>query len=225
MITGVSLGTTLVQTRGSIGGARSVFVKLQGMKNDLVFPTFGGMLQNPFRQGGKIFAGDLFEYRTDDNGLHPKLYLLKTFVVSATSTGKTIKIRRDGYVHVPSVGDVLMVAPEKVGGEGTTTTVTNVAISDGLYTLTVDTSLSVSQNDVLVEADSDGTMLVKNPNTWAATDYDLFYAPATGDEDFDGARYMITPALHAIAYTNRMSPLPDCVKALNRSKVNGWFEI
>ena len=50
-------GTTLMQTSGNIGGARSVFVKLKGIKNDLVYPTFGGMLMNPPKGNGfKFYA-------------------------------------------------------------------------------------------------------------------------------------------------------------------------
>ena len=45
---GVFMGRTLIQEKGSIGGSRFVFVKLQGVKNELVFPTFGAILQNPF---------------------------------------------------------------------------------------------------------------------------------------------------------------------------------
>mgnify|MGYP003311745762 CR=1 FL=1 len=72
---GVFTGTTLLQEHGAIGGARSVFVKLFGTKNELVYPTHGGYLKNAFKQGGKIFAGDLFEYRTDDKGENPVLVL------------------------------------------------------------------------------------------------------------------------------------------------------
>ena len=50
-------------------------------------------------------------------------------------------------------------------------------------------------------------------------------APATDDEDFDNARYSFTPALGGLMYTNKMSPLPACVKALNKSDVNGWFKV
>ena len=51
---------------------------------------------------------------------------------------------------------------------------------------------------------------------------DMVYEPSTG---FDGAKYMFTPALHATMWECRMSAIPACVKALNKSKVAGWFEI
>ena len=44
---GVFRGRKTIQRSGTIGGARSVFVKLQGNKNELVYPTFGGFIQNP----------------------------------------------------------------------------------------------------------------------------------------------------------------------------------
>ena len=68
-------------------------------------------------------------------------------------------------------------------------------------------------------------MLVKNINAVTPVDCDMFDAPAVDDNDFDGARYTLTPALGGIMYTNKMSPLPACVLKLNQSKVNGWFQI
>ena len=60
---GVFAGTTLIQAHGDIGGARYVFVKLQGRSKDsMVFPTVGGVITNPFKGNAKIFAGDLLEY-------------------------------------------------------------------------------------------------------------------------------------------------------------------
>lgn len=228
---GISLGTTLLQKSGEIGGSRSVFVKLKGNKNDLVFPTHGGELQNPFKEGGKIYAGDLMEYRTDENGQNPVLFLLKTFVVAASagSTAKTITVVRDGYHHVPSVGDVLMVAPSTLDATGLAVTVQSVTAGEGVWTLTLSAALgTLTEGTVLVEAveaGSDKAMLVKNPNTFAPNDTELMYTPATGASDFEGARYFLTPVLHGIAYTSKMSPIPACVKAVNKSKVNGWFEL
>ena len=52
-------GRWLEQNRGQIGGSRNVFVKLQGIKNELVYPTFGGVIRNPFRVPAKMFAGEV----------------------------------------------------------------------------------------------------------------------------------------------------------------------
>lgn len=231
-LNGVFLGAALLQQKGNVGGSRAVFVKLQGVKNDLVFPAFGGLLKNPFKVAAKIFAGDLFEYRTDANGLKPELYLLKTFEVAkatGSATDTVIEIVNDGYRHVPAVGDVLMVAPNAIGGTGTAVTVSAVTASAGKWNVTLSATLgSLAKGAVLVEAEGAGSskkMLVKAINAIAPCDYDTYYAPATGDEDFDGARYMLTPALHATAYISKMSPLPACVIAQNKSRINGWFEI
>ena len=225
---GVFRGRKTIQRSGTIGGARSVFVKLQGNKNELVYPTFGGFIQNPFKGVGKFFAGDLVNYETDENGVNPKVYILKTFKV-VSAAGAVVNILRDGYKHVPCVGDKIGVAPATIGGSMTAVTITAVAKSvvsgKDVWACTTSGELSASENDILVEADDSNKMLVKNINAVCPTDLDMFDAPAADDDDFEGARYSYTPALGGIMYTNRMSPIPACVKKLNQSKVNGWFQI
>ena len=78
-------GRSLVQKKGSKGGARNVFVKLDDIKDDLVFPTFGGQVMNPFPGAAKIYAGDLMEFRTEEDGLKGKVYILKTYEVVSAS--------------------------------------------------------------------------------------------------------------------------------------------
>lgn len=223
---GVNFGRTLVQQRGTFGGSRHVFVKLQGVKNELVFPTIGGQLQNPFGGVGKIYAGDLFEVRMDDAGVNPKVYLLKTFKVKS-ATGTTIVIERDGFKHIPFVGDNLMVAPDEIGGEGTASKVTAVKATADAWELTMDATLGAAEGNILVEADEEGTMLVKAINAVAPCDYDCLYSPAVaGDKsDFDNARYFIAPALGGLMYTKMMSPMPACVLKLNKCNINGWFKV
>lgn len=225
---GVFRGRKTIQRRGSVGGSRSVFVKLQGNKNELVYPTFGGFIKNPFLGAAKLYAGDLMEYRTDENGVNPEIYILKTYLVVSVS-GTTVNIARDAYKHVPFVGDKLGVAPEEIGGAVTAATVTAVAktkVGDvEVWALTMNEALTASEGDVLVEADADGKMMVKAINAVAHADMDMLDVPATDDEDFDGARYSYTPALGGIMYINKMSPLPDCVLKLNQAKVNGWYQI
>ena len=225
---GVFRGRKLIQRRGEVGGAKSVFVKLQGIKNELVYPTFGGFIKNPFKGAAKLFAGDLCEYRTNDDGVKPEDYILKTYLVESVS-GTTVNIVKDGYKHIPFVGDKIGVAPDELGGEMTAVTVTAVASakvgSVDVWALTVSGTLTASKGDVLVEAGADGNMLVKQINGVIDCDLDMLDAPATGDEDFDGARYAYTPALGGIMYTKKMSPMPECVLAVNQSKINGWFQI
>lgn len=226
---GVFRGRKTIQRSATIGGARSVFVKLQGNKNELVYPTFGGYIMNaPKGAPDKVFAGDLVEYRTDENGVNPEIYILKTFLVESAS-GTTVNIVKDGFKHIPHVGDKIGVAPEEIGGEMTAVTVTAVKPAKvgnvDVWAVTTDSALTASKGNVLVEADADDKMMVKHINAVCPTDLDMFDAAATGDEDFDGARYSYTPALGGLMYTNKMSPLPECVKKINQAKVNGWFQI
>lgn len=221
---GVLLGRTLIQQRGELGGARAVFVKLQGVKNELVSPTFGGQLKNPFKGVAKIYAGDLFEFRTDEKGVNPELYILKTYKVKSVS-GSTVTLYKDGYKHIPFVGDKLGVAPEEIGGEMTSATVTAVKSEANTWVLTVSGTISASDGDILVEADGSGKMLVKDINAVAPCDYDFVYNPAADEDDYEGARYHITPALGGLMYIHKMSPLPECVLALNKCNINGWFKV
>lgn len=225
---GVFRGRKLIQRRGEVGGAKSVFVKLQGIKNELVYPTFGGFIKNPFKGAAKLFAGDLCEYRTNDDGVKPEVYILKTYLVESVS-GTTVNIVKDGYKHIPFVGDKIGVAPEELGGKMTAVTVTAVKSakvgSVDVWALTVNATLTATKGDVLVEADAEGNMMVKDINAVVDCDLDMLDAPATGDEDFDGARYAYTPALGGIMYTKKMSPMPACVLDVNQSKINGWFQI
>lgn len=226
---GVFRGRKTIQRSATIGGARSVFVKLQGNKNELVYPTFGGYIMNaPKGAPDKFFAGDLVEYRTDENGVNPEIYILKTFLVESAS-GNTVNIVKDGFKHIPHVGDTIGVAPSEIGGEMTAVTINAVKPSKvgnvDVWAVTTSAALTTKKDDVLVEADTDGNMMVKHINAVCPTDLDMFDAAATGDEDFDGARYSYTPALGGLMYTNKMSPLPACVKKINQAKVNGWFQI
>ena len=230
---GVFAGLTLRQTSGVLGGAKSVFVKLGGEKNDLVFPTFGGQLKNPFPGPAKIWAGDLMEFRTDENGEKPEIYLLKTYEVAKDTSDTTVLIYRDGYRHIPFVGDVLMKAPDSFTTAGAAYTVTAVEETEedgeAVWQITLNTALgSLSQGDILVEASEESasaTMLVQNINAVAPNDYDCFYVPTTGGSSFSGTRYFFTPALHGTMYIHKMSPLPQVALDLNKSRINGWYEL
>lgn len=226
---GVFRGRKLVQTSGNIGGQKSVFVKIKGIKNELVYPTFGGKVMNaPKGQGFKMFAGDLVWFKTDDNGVKPEVYFLKTYLVESVS-GSVVNIVRDGYKHKPFVGDKLGVAPEEVGGEMTAATINKIVETKvgnvDVWACTMSSAVSAVKGDVLVEADEDDKMLVKAINAVMDCDADMLDAASTSADDFDGARYYYTPALGGIMYTHKMSPVPACVKKLNQSKINGWFQI
>ena len=225
---GAFRGRKLIQRRGEVGGAKSVFVKLQGIKNELVYPTFGGQIKNPFKGAAKMFAGDLCEYRTNDKGVKPEIYILKTYLVESVS-GSVVNIVKDGYKHIPFVGDKIGVAPEEIGGAVTAVTINSIKVAKvgdvDVWACTCSATLDAEKGDVLVEADEEGKMMVKAINGVFDADADMLDAPATGDEDFDGARYMYTPALGGIMYTHKMSPMPKCVLDLNIAKINGWFQV
>jgi hypothetical protein len=156
-----------------------------------------------------------------------------------------VNVLRDGFLHKPFVGDVLMKAPDTIGGEGTAVTVTAVSpttvevsnVTYDVYALTTSANIasSLSKDDILVEAEEAGSnkkMLVKNINAVADCDADMMFedvadtsAIGTDNEDYVDARYLYTPALGGLMYTHKMSPLPQCVLNLNRSNVNGWFKV
>lgn len=229
-------GRALVQARGSIGGHRYVFVKLQmSGKDALVFPTTGCVIKNPFKGNARAFAGTLFEYNPDGTG-----YILKSYAVAkATSeaTDTVIYLKRDGYSLIPFVGDILMVAPTSLTGKGTAVSVTAVEkATDGtagdVWKVTLSATLgALTTSSVLVEAKEVGASkspMVTNPNSYLPCDFDFVFDPAASEDDFDGARYLINPALalgDVFLYTDRMQPLSVALKGLNKSKVNGWFNI
>lgn len=236
----VMYGRTMLSGRGVIGGTREVFVPRVCVLNDQVFPQTGGIIKNPFKTGGKMYAGDLVEYRWNGNGVanshkNAEVILLKVFEVQAAtgSSDTTVYIKRDGFRHKPCVGDVLMKAPDDFATTGTAITVSAVEATtntkENVWKLTLSATLgTLAKNDILVEAaeaGSDKKMLVQNPNAVLPCDLDLKYIPATGEDDEEGATYMVTPALHATMYTYLMSPIPPAVKTINKSRIDGWFEI
>ena len=236
---GVFTGTVLIQAHGEIGGSRNVFVKLQSSaKNGLVYPSIGGVLVNPFKGNAKIFAGDRLEFNPGiegDTGATVKI--MKTYEAAKAATGATeILIKRDGFRHIPFVGDIIMVAPNKIDGTGTGVTVTAVEettdnTAGDVWKLTVSAALTVTLGGVLVEATAataTAKAVVTNPNCYAPSDYDFVYNPAAAIDKFEGARYLFTPCLangSTVLYKNKMSPMPASVFAMNTSKVAGWFSL
>lgn len=233
-------GRALVQARGSIGGHRYVFVKLQmSGKDALVFPTSGGIVKNPFKGNARAFAGTLAEYIPSNGSNGSEIRILKSYSVAkatSESSDTDIYLKRDGYSLIPFVGDVLMVAPTTLTGKGTAVTVTAVEKATdgtaGVWKVTLSATLgALTTSSVLVEAKEAGSnkeAMVTNPNCYLPCDFDFVFDPAASDDDFDGARYLITPALalgDVFLYEDRMQPLSAALKALNKSKVKGWFNI
>ena len=165
---------------------------------------------------------------------------MKSYAVAkatAEATDTDIYLKRDGYSLIPFVGDILMVAPTTLTGKGTAVTVTAVkaetdATAGDVWKVTLSATLgALTTSSVLVEAKEAGASkeaMVTNPNSYLPCDFDFVFDPAASDNDFDGARYLITPALalgDVFLYTDRMQPLSAALKGLNKSKVNGWFNI
>lgn len=227
---GTFRGTTLRQDKGKYGGARSVFAKFKGIKNELVQPYNGGLIKNPPKgEGFKFFAGDLMEYRTNDKYAKPEIYLLKTYLVESVD-GAIVNIVRDGFKHKPFVGDKIGVAPAEIGGEMTAATITKVEVAKvggvDVWACTFDAEVEASKGDVLVEAGDDDTMLVKKINAFADCDGDLPYDSTVGDDEFEKAKYLYTPSVGGVyIYIHKMSPIPACVLKVNVSQFNGLFKL
>lgn len=225
-------GRSLVQQKGSRGGARHVFYKIDDIKNDLVHPTSGGQVKNPFKGAAKLYAGDLMEFRVNDKVESPEIFILKTFKV-VSATGTTVMVERDNYSHIPFIGDKLGVAPDTIGGAMTAQTVvarTATTTGDGkkVWKLTMDAELTAAKDNILVEADSDDKMLVKRINAVAPWDYDFMWSEAadtSNDTEFEAARYFLTPTLRGTMYISRMSPMPKCVLDLNIMNIQGLFRV
>ena len=224
---GVFMGNTLIKRTSQIGGSKFVFVALGGSTN-LQTPPIGGKIVNPFF--GKMYAGDLVEYAipTGASTDGATIKLLKTYTVDDTveSTGKVIKIKKNGFTHRPVIGEFIMKAPSTLTGNGAGYAITAVAETESQYEVTVATTLgALAKGDILVNAAQSGAsvnMLVTNPNAVLDCDYDMLYNPS----DPDGvANYLITPVWHGVMWKCKMSALPDCVKAINKSNVTSWFVI
>ena len=155
----------------------------------------------------------------------------------ATSSDVTIKIVRDGYRHIPFVGDNIMVGQKDFTTKAKAVSVTRVEKSTDtgvdvwILTLSEALGVAVKKGDILVEAAGTGPSvlpMVTNPNSYADKDMDFLYDPSTSDEDYDGARYMFTPALaqqDTIIDLLAVGKLPPAVLALNKSRVKTWFNL
>ena len=237
---GVFLGRARVATKKTNGGVRNINVDFQGLKNDLVYALWGGVLANPFPGAAKLYEGDMFYQELDGKAQHPKLYALKVYEAASESSAKTVKLLRDGFRHKIFVGDTIMVEPATIGGKGkiaNVTAVTEKVETDGtkIWEVTVDAALTIAKGDILVEGkalsqtDSGGNtgeMLVKDINCFAPQDYDFVFEPVADPadvEDFENAEYQLTPVIGVLGLIHKMSPIPKCVLKLNQSRFNGVF--
>ena len=233
----VFTGRTLIQAHGSIGGHKNVFVKLvKGSKDALCYPTTGGILKNPFKGRAKIYAGDLIEYTPNINnttGAEVKILKFYELAKDATNDATTIKLVRDGYHHIPFVGDTIMVGQKDFTTKALGVTIT--AVEKGtegtadVWNVTLSATLAVvlKQGNILVEAEKAGASvspMVTNPNAYADKDMDFLYD--ANMEGLDDLQYMLTPALaqeDTVIDLVAIGNLPPAVLALNKSRVKTWF--
>ena len=233
----VFTGRTLIQAHGSIGGFKNVFVKLvKGNKDALCYPTTGGVLKNPFKGRAKIYAGDLCEYtpnQDENTGAEVKILKFYELAKEATATDTTYKFVRDGYHHIPFVGDNIMVGQKDFATKALGVAITKVEKSTegtaDIWLVTVSKTLGTEQHkgDVFVEAASAGASvlpMVTNPNAYADKDMDFLYD--ANMEGLDDLQYMFTPALaqeDTVIDLVAIGTLPPAVLALNKSRVKTWF--
>ena len=232
-------GRTLIQASGKIGGHRSVFVNIVGNgKNALTYPTFGGILVNPFKGRAKIYAGDVFEF---DPGLEGNsgatVKILKYYEVAKTAgsdSAKTILLKRDGYRHIPFVGDNLMVGQKTftTKAKGVTVTAVTEEEQDGkdVWKLTLSETLgTLTVGTVLVEASASGANvlpMVTNPNCFAPCDVDMPFFTQSGSDKYHAPRYFNDFCLlgtDVVMWKSRMSPIPPALEAMNTSRYAEWW--
>lgn len=228
-------GAVLLQASGEIGGQRHVYFNLKGaVKEAFRYPPIGGVIKNPFKGPAKIFAGDIIEHSlgfADNSG--GTLKILKSYAVAKATTGATdteVLIVRDGYHHIPFVGDTLMVGQKdfKTKGTGVTVQAVEAATDDSagdVWKLTLSATLgSLAAGVVLVEAEKAGASvlpMVTNPNCFAPSDYDMPFYALPGSDKYSAPRLMLTPCLlgpDAAFWKSKMSPIPPALEAMNASR-------
>lgn len=240
----VSHSATIIQTEGAVGGTRYVFEQLEALvKNALVHPPIGGKLANPFKGPAKIYAGDLIEHdlglAKGDGGPGATIKVLKAYAVAKATTADTdtdIYIVRNGFVHIPFVGDTIMVGQKDFATEAKGVTVTAVeATTDttagDVWKLTLSEALGdLKVDDVLVEASAAGASvlpMVTNPNCFAPCDNDLPFFDAGGDKWHKPRTNINFCMLNSdcVMWLDRMGPVPPAVKAMNKSLYPEFWHI
>ena len=234
-------GNVMVQAEGEIGGQRYVFAGLEALvKNAFVRPPIGGVLANPFKGPAKIYAGDLIEHDLGiANGKGATVKILKAYSVAKATTADTdtdIYIKRNGYVHIPFVGDTLMIAQKDFATKAKAVTVTAVAVDTvteegDAWKVTLSAALGgLKVDDVLVEAEKAGASvlpMVTNPNCFAPNDYDFPIHDIGGDK-FHSPRTFVNFCMlnhDVVMWKDKMGPLAPAVIAMNKSTYPEFWHI
>ena len=201
----------------------------------------GGEILNPNKGMGYLWAGQLMEYKPAGG-----ILIFRSFRVKANVSGSTtIYVVADGYSDVPEVGQVLMKAPDalyitsgvanaQTGAVTETTTeytgqsckVTAVEYDEAnsRFKVTVDQSMTLSADDILVEAEgtsksATAKVLVKNPNIFNEANRELL--PTDSSLGFHGGLYAASGVYDKQIWIQRTQPIPKYVLAKNRSYIDG----
>lgn len=216
-------------------------------KNQLL----GGDLLNPKKGFDHFYAGQLGKY-VPGGGLSSDtagITIFRAFKPKTAATSSTeIVVTATGYEDAPEVGMIIMVAPaalkvttmtaDTTTGEVTSTTADATGQSAKItavvydkdnekFTLTVDTALTVTTDDILVEAtgtaaSASAKPLVDYVNFWIEKDTDLMPTDGFGVKN---GKYWMSGVSGAAAYIGRIQPLPAYILAQNKSLIDGVFEI
>lgn len=216
-------------------------------KNQLL----GGELLNPKKGFDHFYTGQLGKY-VPGGGLSedtPGITIYRAFKpLAAASASTTIELVATGYEDAPEAGMVIMVAPSALKattsvadtetGAITTTTsdvtgqsakITAVSYDkdEEKFTVTLDTALTVTTDDILVEAKGDSAAVDAKPlvdyvNLWIEKDTDLMPTEGFG---VSKGKYWMSGVSGCAAYIGRIQPLPAYILAQNKSMIDGVFEL
>ena len=197
-------------------------------KNQLL----GGELLNPKKGFDHFYAGQLGKY-VPGGGLSsdtPGITIFRAFKPKTAATASTeIVVTATGYEDAPEVGMLIMVAPSAAATTGQSSKITAVVYDkeNEKFTLTVDTALTVTTDDILVEAkgtsaSASATVLVDYVNFWIEKDTDLMPTDGFGVEN---GKYWMSGVSGCAAYKGRIQPLPAYILEQNKSLIDGVFEL
>ena len=226
------------------GDGRWVWVK-DSNGEDRRNVLLGGDILNPNKGLGHLWAGQLMEYQPGVG-----IYIFRSFRVKGNvSNSTTIYVSGDGYSDVPEVGQVLMKAPDSIyvttssantstgvittttaeyTGQSTKVTAVEYDATNERFQLTVDQSMTLSADDILVEAEgtsksASAKVLVKNPNVFNEANRELL--PTDGSYGFTNGKYAASGVYDKQIWIQRTQPLPKYVLAKNKSLIDGIFWI
>lgn len=197
-------------------------------KNQLL----GGELLNPKKGFDHFYAGQLGKY-VPGGGLSQDtegITIFRAFKPKTAATASTeIVVTATGYEDAPEVGMLIMVAPSAAATTGQSSKITAVVYDkdDEKFTLTLDTALTVTTDDILVEAkgtaaSDSATVLVDYVNFWVEKDTDLMPTDGFGVQN---GKYWMSGVSGCAAYIGRIQPLPAYILAQNKSMIDGVFEL